>query len=519
MEHRDYQHEAVDELWKEILTTNHALLVASTGLGKTEIIILLLKKCLEVFPQLRCVFLVNKVKLLDQTIKRLSRSLGPIAGRYDSKEKNLSLPITVATIQSINSVEFDGNLIIVDETHAINMEGGYYKQFIDKCELLNPKVKTVGCTATPFRTGQGYIYGEGKFFKKPCYEKGLMWAIENEFLVRPLSKKVPEQFDVSKLRTTAGDYNKKDLEKLTMDTSKIDAQVKDALSRTKDRNKVVWACISINHAQMVYDKLTEYGELSIIVHSKKNNDKCLRSFEEDDKVKHLVFITIVSEGYDFPPIDTVVLMRPTKSSGLYVQTVGRGLRPSDNKSDCLVLDYGRVVESCGRLDKPNVSSKKIKSKDKIKSTMKFCKICLEYCDISAKECPECNNPFETPRPSPGKNLTINPSDKDLLNTERREFFVRMITIEDDYISSKKNKMYRITYTPYDLLGFPVYEYFAQTDAASYYFRKRIEDIKKYKGSINVKCIKSNGYWKPESLGAGDSERYSTLFKLPKDFLF
>jgi hypothetical protein len=97
-------------------------------------------------------------------------------------------------------------------------------------------------------------------------------------------------------------------------------------------------------------------ERAVCVHSLMKSAEqtdALREFEQGD-TRHLVFVSKVSEGYDFPAIDAVVLFRPMRSPTLYIQTVGRGLRLHPDKSDCLVLDYGKVVSHCGRLDRPVV---------------------------------------------------------------------------------------------------------------------------------------------------------------------
>jgi hypothetical protein len=139
-----------------------------------------------------------------------------------------------------------------------------------------------------------------------------------------------------------------------------------------------------------------------VIHSQKDNN--IKEFE-DGNLRHLVFVSIVSEGYDYPPIDAIVLMRPTRSPVLYVQIVGRGLRPYKDKVNCLVLDYGRVIETLGHISDPLINAGK-KSKGVTEIKMKFCPQCYEYCQLSAQTCPECEYQFSSSKKEVNlKNLT------------------------------------------------------------------------------------------------------------------
>ncbi len=134
---------------------------------------------------------------------------------------------------------------------------------------------------------------------------------------------------------------------------KLKRQCEDIVVRTQDRRAVAIACCSIDHARRVHALL---GPSAVLVTSADAFEE--REFELDEftsgRAKYLVFVSIVSEGFDHPPIDCVVLLRPTRSACLYVQTVGRGLRTSPGKTELLVLDYGHVVSNCGPLDRPFV---------------------------------------------------------------------------------------------------------------------------------------------------------------------
>jgi superfamily II DNA or RNA helicase len=156
---RKYQSECVDAIWAEIKINKSALVSLPCGCGKTQIIIGLIKKSLDLYPQFKCAFIVNQKNLLEQTTKRTQNYLGDIVGRFFGKQKTLAYPVTVATIQSIHKKEIFLNALIIDEAQLFNEGDGSYSDFINRCIAVNPKIKIIACTATPWRSS-GKIYGE-----------------------------------------------------------------------------------------------------------------------------------------------------------------------------------------------------------------------------------------------------------------------------------------------------------------------------------------------------------------------
>lgn len=454
---RDYQKEALESVWDEMFESQFTLFTGSTGLGKTEILIGLIERAILASPTVKICFVVNKIKLLEQTQKRLDKVLTQKTSIYSGKTKSSTSNIIVGSIQSLVRMpprKFD--IIILDEAHNINQKTGQYAKFIKSATEFNPRSRVIACTATPFRS-DGKIYGKDKWFPKICFEKGLLWSIENNFLVKPICKRVDKKFDTKNLKISLGDYDKKQLNELVEDKEKVISQVEDALPQLEGRKSVIWACISIKHAEAVTSILKAAGEQTSIVHSKLESEDLewnMRFFEAG-RHRHLVFVSIVSEGYDFPPIDAVVVMRPTRSAVLYVQTVGRGLRPYPGKKDCLMLDYGGVVENCGPLHDPYISKVKSSAKGVVEIRMKFCKECYEYCALKEKKCPSCEAPFKSEQVNI-KNLTKSAYTGNVLGYT--PFKVDKVQI-DSFISKNGNKCVRIEYFTDNILADTVKEYF------------------------------------------------------------
>lgn len=460
---RDYQLDAVNTIWARFKESSSVLCVMATGAGKTEVMIEIMRRALEIKPTLKFCVLVQKLNLLNQTVTRFRKQLKSVSIYCGSEgENDLSGQVIVATIQSISNVKIDGlSCIVFDECHNVDEEQGRYSTFLELNDSNNLKI--LGFTATPFRS-DGLIYGEDKLFEQIDFEMGLTDLIEKGFLVKPLLKKPDHQLDTSSLRIRMGEYVQEDVSKLTEDQDRLHLQITDALGRMNGRKKAVWACASINHAEMVCSNLIHLGENAAIIHSNLSNDERSNQqyrFEKTD-CRHLVFVTIVSEGYDYPSIDTIVLMRPTRSPVLYVQTIGRGLRLAEGKTDCLVLDYGKVIETLGPLDDPKVKRNKYERLS-TETEMKVCPECHEYNFRIAQYCVACNYQF----------FDKNKGAKELKPETELKIFSTPEEIEIKKVSfafhkaKSGNDCLKITYHPINILNRPVDEFFVFNNEWAY----------------------------------------------------
>lgn len=455
MQLRPYQTDAVQALWDKILSNNTALLSLPTGVGKTVIFQELLKKSIAVKPDLKALILFNRVKLLRDQVKRLPDIP---AGVFCATENSydLSKPVTIASIKSIKPDSAVFNLIICDEVHNVDDEKGYYFEFFKKQLELNPKCKIVGVTATPFRH-DGYIYGKGKLFDAPCFERSLGYFINKNYLSEPIAKQPDFQIDVSKLRILRGEYRQDDIDAQTLNRKLAEDQVRDAINRMQERKKVVWWCASINHAELIKDILQKENELAVSVHSKmtwEEREDAHFKFEQGQH-RHLTFVSVIAEGYDHPAIDCVVLMSPTRSSARLIQVVGRGLRTTEGKENCLVLDYANAVSTLGPLEDP-VIGKKSKGKKGDAPNLKSCPECRTYVPPRSMECPQCG--FNWPKAEATKlNLTAD-EDVSFLSRSLRTMEIANVRLTN-YVSKAGSKCYRLEYMSKNLFEPSLAEYF------------------------------------------------------------
>jgi len=491
MQLRPYQERAIETLWSALRLEREVLCVLPTGGGKTLIMAELIARAVRLDATVRIVILAQKVDLVSQLVERIGHvvpreKIQRVAATLgDDVRVRPDAQVIVGTVQSLVRVKSElstARLLVIDEVHNADLDDDTAQY----AQVAHAGMKVLGFTATPF-TATGPIYGPKKAFKRVHFRRTLSQMIEDGYLVRPVLKRGGDEvFDVTGLKTRYGEYLKKDVERLTADEKKVRRQIVDALSRSAGRRKFVWFCSSITHAEMVARVLCELGEDAVTLHSKLRGgtrDKNKSSFTDYEHVRHLTFVDVVSEGFDFPPIDCVVFMRPTRSPIRYVQVAGRGLRLSRGKEDCLVLDYGRVVENLGPLDAPHTGAPSAKRSNtetvSDPPAMKFCEKCYEYCHAVVTVCPACNHEFPVRQVS--KNLShyaategmlIGSSGKTLIREER------VTHTELSYHRSKSgNECVVVHYYTPSLVYPKISEYFAWGIVPAYKrMQKRLIDM-------------------------------------------
>jgi DNA repair protein RadD len=490
---RDYQTTCIDKIWNKMFTHEDQLIQLPTGSGKTIIFVGLLEKCLSKKETLSASVLVNKIKLVDQTKEKLllaikEEDIGLFCGSLGDYE--MSRSITVASIQSISRRTPVLDILIIDEAH--NAENSpTYNNFIKRCKAANPKMRIVRFTATPYTMG-GYIFGAERDIKDLTYQRTLNEMVAEGYLVPPVFKSSKERFDTSKVATKRGEFIMSHLEKLSKDQAKVQRQVEDALPRLTERKKIVWSATCIEHAMMIKVEVEKFESASV-VHSELSDSERSRNlsdFETGD-VRHLISIMIVTEGYDFPPIDAIVMMRPTRSAVLYVQLVGRGLRPFPGKDDCLVLDYGEVVENLGHPNAPYIPGVGGKGKSAEKRAI-ICPACDEINFLPVKECRSCAYEFvkkEATKVERTKSLTEKAAEYNFNANGKREKILPVLSFSvSDHKSKSGNDCLKITYATLD--G-PVTEYIKK---GTFFHRKFNTEIMGHKKGPKKIRVEKDGKW-------------------------
>lgn len=369
-----------------------------TGAGKSIIIAEFCRQSLEWWDDTRILVLTHQKELIEQDARKLL-DIWPEAkiGLYSAslKIKDLSMPITFASIQSIGKkkvMPFD--IILIDEAHLINNEEtGLYRKFLSS--MINSRI--IGLTATPFRLGQGLLTeGKNALFTDIIQPVSILELQRDGYLAILRSKTTFTKIDVSDVHVRGGEYIESELqEKVNVYTSNV-AIVDEIIKSAAYYKRSHWLifCAGVEHAQTICNLMQDAGIKAGCVTSKMEiweREDMLDAFKQG-KLTALTNANILTTGFDYPDIDLIAMLRPTKSPGLYMQMAGRGLRLKSQGGDCLVLDFAGNVETHG----PIAYIKPPKAKTENGSgvvPMKECPECLEIVPASIRICPSCGYEF------------------------------------------------------------------------------------------------------------------------------
>ncbi len=351
---RPYQNEAVLATLKHFrLEKTPAVIVLPTGAGKSLVIAELAK-----IARGRVLVLAHVRELVEQNhAKYIGHNLE--AGIYSAglSRKDISQKTIFGSIQSIARAEAeffnDFSLVVIDECHRISTETEtQYFQVIDALKKANSELCILGLTATPYRLGYGWIYELHlqkkmrvtkleRFFKKCIFELSTHYMIENNYLTMPVKIDSPVAcYDFSSLKLNGTRYIQTQIEALLKDQKRITPLIiKNIVDMSADRSGVMIFTSSVNHAKEIMQSLPPFISALVVGETEDSErDEIIQAFK-DKKLKFLVNVSVLTTGFDAPHVDVIAILRPTESQSLYQQIVGRGLRLSPNKKDCLILDY------------------------------------------------------------------------------------------------------------------------------------------------------------------------------------
>lgn len=341
---RPYQLEAVAAVERDWATgTNRVGVVLPTGAGKSTVIGQLAANAYH--RGKRVVMLAHRGELLDQMVRDLKAvapwipdsDIGIVRAEVDDHH----CPIVAASLQTLSHARRlkslgDRDVILWDEVHHAGAEG-FHTTFED-LGGYGEGALMAGFTATMRRQQTGRI-GLGDVIEKISYTKDLRWAIEQGFLIKPkgLTVRLDDLNALDDVRTVAGDFAQGEMAAVMEAAT---SYVVDAVRmHAADRRPIIFAA-SVEAANAITDRLNEVGYPSVCVTGDMSYDNRQEHYHayRMGTVRALVTVMVLTEGADFPMCDCVVLARPTRSSNLYSQMIGRALRLYDGKEDALVLD-------------------------------------------------------------------------------------------------------------------------------------------------------------------------------------
>lgn len=415
-EPREYQANCVSS-WLDAFESPECspLVAVPTGAGKTVIMCEFIVQWLESHPDHNVLVLSHTQEILRQNHAALLEyfpafGVGIYSAGLESKRVR---KITVGGIQSVYKYpeKFKNtDICIVDEAHAINHEDrGMYRKFFNKVSCL-----VGGMSATVFRMGHGYIHkGDDTLFNHLAYDltsiKHFNKLVEDGYLTKLLSKATDFELDSSKVKKAAGDYNLKDLSKTHDRHAITKAAIQETLAIGERYKKWLVFAIDIAHADNICAELRANGIDADVMHTRMEQDR----IAVVDRFKYqgtraLVSVGMVTTGFDAPNVDLLVVLRPTLSTVLHVQMVGRGLRTAPGKSHCLVLDFAGNTALLGPINDPIIPQRSVRKGSGVTAEgfkpTKNCPKCKCINHARAYKCDNCKYIFPVKSPR----LKVNP---------------------------------------------------------------------------------------------------------------
>lgn len=337
---RPYQVNAITAVSSEFEKGhNHTLVVLPTGTGKTIVFAKVIEK--DVLNGKRALILAHRSELLDQASDKLKMACGLDTSleKAESTSVGSFAPVTVASVQTLCQEKrltqfphdyFD--LIVVDEAHH-SMSDSYQRilQYFDTAKVL-------GVTATPDRADQKNL---GQFFDSKAFEYTLNQAVREGYLSPVKAQMIPLELDINNVGISNGDYAMGDIgNALEPYLNKIALEM---LNYCKGRKTVVFLPL-VKTSQKFCELLNLHGFRAAEVNgNSKDREEILNDFENGE-LDVLCNSMLLTEGWDCPCVDCIIVLRPTKVRSLYQQMVGRGMRLYPNKTELLLLDFLWMTE-------------------------------------------------------------------------------------------------------------------------------------------------------------------------------
>lgn len=335
MQLRPYQNEAKNAVFSEWESGNlKTLLVLPTGCGKTIVFAKITEECVRRGD--RVLILAHRGELLDQAADKIKKATGLNSAVEKAEQSCIGswARVVVGSVQTLMREKrlsnFDSDYfdtIIIDEAHHSISDS--YQRVLEHFD----NAKVLGVTATPDR---GDMKNLGQVFDSLAYEYTLPKAIKEGYLTPIKAVTIPLKLDLSGVATQAGDFKASDID-TALDPYLY--QIAEEMKKyCKNRKTVVFLPL-VKTSQKFRDILNEKGFKAAEVNgNSEDRAEILQDFE-NNKYNVLCNSMLLTEGWDCPSVDCVVVLRPTKVRGLYCQMVGRGTRLAPNKTELLLLDF------------------------------------------------------------------------------------------------------------------------------------------------------------------------------------
>jgi superfamily II DNA or RNA helicase len=375
--------------------------VAPTGAGKTIMLSAVTGESIKDTGAKVCI-LAHRDELTAQNRAKFERVVPNVGTSVvDAYEKSWDGQVTFAMVPTLaRSSNLDGmprlDLLVIDEAH--HAVAASYRRIIDRVRDANPDARVFGVTATPNR---GDRKGLREVFDNVADQISLGELIASGHLVPPRTFviDVGVQDELKSVRKTSSDFDMSEVANI-MDRAPVTEEViRHWKEKAGDRQTVIF-CSTVEHAAHVRDAFQAAGISAALIHGEMPSEtrKSVLADYAGGKIRVIVNVAVLTEGWDHPPISCVVLLRPSSYKSTMIQMVGRGLRTVDPeefpgvvKTDCIVLDFGTSSLIHGTLEQDVDLDGKTSSGE---APTKACPSCGADIPLASSECPICGVAFD-----------------------------------------------------------------------------------------------------------------------------
>lgn len=428
MKLRYYQNDAIQSIFQYFMhAVGNPIVAMPTGTGKSIVIGEFIRAAFQYYPTTRVMMLTHVKELIEQNLDKLLK-LWPTApaGVYSAgmKRKESHFPITFGGVGTVAKASPDRfgriDLLLIDECHLLsNSETTMYQSIIKGLRQINPQLKVVGFTATDYRLGWGKLSEGGGLFTDVCYDLTTLEKFNRLVAEGYLSPLIPKRtgmtYNLDGVRVHGGEYKQDELQ-AAVDKSELTYKaVQEMIALSQDRKHWLIFASGVEHAEHVGEMLDSLNVPACVIHSKISDADRLERINgfKSGKYRAAVNNNVLTTGFDFPGIDMIGMLRPTKSPSLWVQMLGRGTRPVYHpdcppecledldmrlaaiqhgpKQNCLVLDFAGNTRYLGPINDPVIP--RPKGKGGGVAPVKICEVCGVYNHASVRICIGCGAEF------------------------------------------------------------------------------------------------------------------------------
>ena len=388
---RPHQERALSSLRNSLLSGYwRPMLQMPTGAGKTRVAAEIIRGALA--KGKRVAFVIPALSVIDQTVAAFEAEgihcIGVMQGIHERTDRDQ--PVQVCSVQTVaRRKRPDVDLVIVDEAHQMHKEIFLWMKDASR-------VPFIGLSATPWARGLGKYYDD------------LVIAATTADLIRegylsPFVAFAPSEPDLAGVRAVAGDFHEGELAD-AMDRPVVTGDIVETWLRLGEGRPTLVYGVNRRHAQHIAERFVESGVAAEYMDAFTDRLDRERVFDRlrAGSTKVICNVGVLTTGVDLPMVSCIVHARPTRSRSLFVQTIGRGLRTAEGKTNCLILDHAGnhlrlgMVTDIGQEHLDDSKERQIggqHARERGESLPKLCEGCKAVVPRAARECPSCGSPI------------------------------------------------------------------------------------------------------------------------------